>query len=117
MKPLLIVALLGLIASTAIAQNTPVLTPDTDVGDGQRNGYTPPNGFVPDAKTAISIARAILIPIYGAKQIAAEEPLKATLKDDLWIVSGSLRRGRAGGVAEAHIRKSDCQVVLVIHGR
>ena len=28
-------------------------------------GYVPKNGFVPDEKTAIKIAEAVLFPIYG----------------------------------------------------
>jgi hypothetical protein len=32
-------------------------------------GYVPKDGFVPDAKTAIAIAEAVLKPIYGAEQI------------------------------------------------
>jgi NTF2 fold immunity protein len=44
--------------------------------------YTPRSGYVPDAKTAIAIAEAVLIPVYGEKQIAAEQPLHATLKNN-----------------------------------
>jgi hypothetical protein len=43
--------------------------------------YVSPDGFVPNAATAIAIAEAILIPIYGRAQIEAERPFSATLKD------------------------------------
>ena len=34
------------------------------------------NGYVPNAETAVKIAEAVLIPIYGEKQVVAERPLK-----------------------------------------
>ena len=79
-------------------------------------GYVPPNGFVPDAKTAISIAVAIWEPIYGAKQIQSERPFKAKLVEGVWHVEGTLPSGTPGGVAEARISKADGRVVYVMHG-
>lgn len=52
--------------------------------------YTPKSGYVPDAKTAIAIAQAVLIPVYGEKQIASEQPLHASLKNNVWTVEGTL---------------------------
>jgi len=49
-----------------------------------QNGFIPKDGFVPDAKTAVAIAEAVLIPIYGKEQINSEKPLKANLKDGIW---------------------------------
>lgn len=46
----------------------------------------PANGYVPDATTAMKIAEAVLIPIYGQGQIDSEHPLHAVLKDDVWTV-------------------------------
>jgi hypothetical protein len=43
--------------------------------------YTPLNGFIPNAETAV--ARAV-IPIYGADTIRREEPLIAEQKADRW---------------------------------
>lgn len=79
-------------------------------------GFVPPNGFVPDAKTAISIAVAIWKPIYGAKQILSQRPFKAKLVDGFWHVEGTLPNGAVGGVAEARISKADGRVVYVMHG-
>ena len=33
------------------------------------HSYVPPKGFVPDSATAVRIAEAVWIPIYGAEQI------------------------------------------------
>ncbi len=84
--------------------------------------YFPESGFVPDAESAIKIAEAVWVPIYGEETIFDELPFNATLfEDSLWIVYGSFNYGEegdfvAGGVAHAIIRKSDGRVTCVIHG-
>lgn len=84
-------------------------------------GYVPPKGFVPDAATAIAIARAVLIPIYGAAKIRAEEPLMATRQGDVWNVHGTLHCGAAklsdclGGTAEVRLSAKDGRILFVIH--
>ena len=81
-------------------------------------GFTPPNGFVPDAATASRIAEAVWIPIYGEQHIAAEKPFKVSLKGDVWTVTGKdLPKGTVGGVAEAEISKIDGRILRVIHGQ
>ena len=52
-------------------------------------GYVPPRGFVPDSATAVRIAIAAWIPIYGENMITVEQPFAATLKDSVWTVTGS----------------------------
>ena len=65
----------------------------------------PPNGFVPDANTATAIARAVLIPIYGAATIRGEEPLKAERVGEFWHVRGtSPAMERAASAPHAHGR-------------
>jgi len=81
-------------------------------------GYVPPNGFVPDSGTAVRVAVAVWIPIYGASQIRSEQPYVATLKDGVWIVTGTLpRQYNVGGVAMARISKRDGRILFVLHGR
>jgi hypothetical protein len=79
---------------------------------------------VPDSKTAVKIAEAVLIPVYGEKQIDSERPLHAKLKDNVWTVSGTLRcpDGRGGtttscdgGTAEVKIAKDDGRILSMIH--
>jgi hypothetical protein len=84
----------------------------------QEHNVRPAQGLVPDAKTAIAIAVAAWSPIYGAKQIASEQPYKAELSDDgKWTVTGSLPKDWDGGTAIAVISKSDGQVLRVSHGK
>ncbi|HEY4842678.1 MAG TPA: NTF2 fold immunity protein [Terriglobales bacterium] len=88
--------------------------------------YQPKDGYVPDSTTAVRIAEAVLVPVYGKKQIASEEPFTAKLKDDVWTVSGTLRcadgKGDVtprcdGGVAVVQIAKIDAHVISMIHGK
>ena len=96
----------GLICSVAIAF----------AGDS-KDTYKPPDGYVPDAATAIKIAVAVWEPIYGREQIEREKPFTATLRDGVWTVEGSLPPHYSGGVALAEIRKDDGTILRVTHGR
>ncbi len=53
-------------------------------------GVIPESGVVPNAETAVKIAEAVLIPVYGKKRIASEEPFHAKLKNGEWHVTGTL---------------------------
>ncbi|MFI5101869.1 MAG: YbbC/YhhH family protein [Terriglobales bacterium] len=95
-----------------------------ELASGQ--GYKPPSGYVPDSKTAVKIAEAVLVPVYGEKHIESERPFTATLKDGAWIVTGTLRcpDGREGtttscdgGVAEVQISKDDARILYMMHGK
>ena len=80
--------------------------------------YVPPEGFVPDAATAITIARAVLIPIYGAKLIESEEPLTAERVGDIWVVRGttcSRDQFCVGGAAELQLSAKDGRILQVTH--
>jgi len=88
-------------------------------------GYKPTSGYVPDSKTAVKIAEAVLIPVYGEKQIESERPFTATLKNGVWTVTGTLRcpDGKGGtttscdgGVAEVQISKNDARILYMSHG-
>lgn len=81
------------------------------------HNYIPPQGYVPDAETAITIAVAVWIPIYGEAQIAQEKPYTAVLLNGIWTVQGSLPKEMLGGVAIAEISKIDGRVIRVSHGR
>ncbi len=86
----------------------------------QSPSYQPKNGFVPNAETAVRVAEAVLIPVYGEKQILSERPFKATLKRDVWRVDGTLHCGGpdvecAGGTAEVRISKSSGQILQMAH--
>ena len=72
----------------------------------------PVNGRVPDEETAIRIAEAVWLPIYGSK------PFKARLvNESIWVVNGTLPKGYVGGTPYAEISKSDGNILKVSHGR
>jgi hypothetical protein len=96
--------------SAASAQNVPASSQQPD-----RNSYKPKNGYVPDEQTAISIAVAVWTPIYGKQQIESEKPYKATLKNGVWTVTGSLPEGYNGGTAVAEISQESGCILRVIH--
>src|SRR5713226_8568369 len=78
-------------------------------------GYVPPGGFVPDSATAVRIAVAVWIPIYGAAQIRSEQPYVAKLDHGIWTVTGTLPPHSLGGTAAARIAKRDGRILFVIH--
>lgn len=86
-----------------------------------KNGYPPLNGYVPDAATAVKIAEAVLVPVYGEEKIISERPFKATLKGNVWTVTGSLYCGDGklglcpGGAATVKLSKDDARVFFMIH--
>jgi acetylornithine/succinyldiaminopimelate/putrescine aminotransferase len=89
-------------------------------------GYKPNAGFVPDSKTAVAVAEAVLIPVYGKEQIESERPYTATLKQDVWTIGGTLNcfdtKGAKttdclGGVAVVKISKNDGRILYMLHGK
>lgn len=96
---------------------TTVLALTAGAAAGEPHSYVPPEGFVPDAKTAIAIATAVWGPIYGEAKIQGERPFKATLDHGVWFVEGSLPFGWMGGVAEAEIAQTDGRILRVSHGK
>jgi hypothetical protein len=77
----------------------------------------PKEGYVPNEEAAIKIAVAVWEPIYGSKKIAQEKPYKAKLQNGVWLVTGSLKSGWKGGVAEIEICKTTAQVIRLSHGK
>jgi len=84
--------------------------------DPEKHNYKPREGYVPDETTAIKIAEAVWLPIYG-DTIYTEKPFKTVLKNGVWIVEGSLPEGYVGGVAEIEIAKDDGKILRVSHGQ
>ena len=81
---------------------------------------------VQDEASAVSIARAALIPVYGANKIAGEEPLIAHREGDIWIVTGTLRCGLTwferlrgdlcvGGTAYVKLSVKDGRIMHMTH--
>lgn len=106
---MLIVACLALL--TSLTTNFMLAT------KAEEHSYQPKSGFVPDEKTAILIAEAVLMPIYGKEKIENERPFVATLKDDVWHIQGALPEAYVGGVAVVDISKRDGKIYRVSHGK
>ena len=81
------------------------------------HSYVPARGFVPDSSTAVAVAEAVLIPIYGRANIERQRPFTASLADGVWSVTGHLAPGMLGGVALVQISKQDGRILRVTHGR
>jgi hypothetical protein len=74
------------------------------------------NGYIINENTAIEIAQAIWLPIYG-EEINNERPFHAILKNDsIWVVEGT-QNADNGGTAYIEILKKDCRVLKVTHGK
>jgi len=75
--------------------------------------HQPSSGYVPDDTTAIKIAEAIWLPVYG-KTIYNCTPFVAELKNGVWIVTGTLHTD-FGGTPYIEIRKKDCLIMRMSH--
>ena len=76
---------------------------------------SPEKGFVPDASTAIAIATAVVVPIYGKAIVKEETPWRAGLKDGVWTVIGTFHGGGAGGEAIIQIDQKKGTILFVNH--
>ena len=84
--------------------------------DESEHNCRPDAGYVPDAKTAMKIAEAVWLPIYGAT-VLEKRPWSVQLVDDVWVVEGSLPRVMPGGVPIARISKRTGEILRVSHGK
>ncbi len=78
------------------------------------HNYKPPEGYVPNAETAIKIAEAVWEPIYG-ERINKKKPFVATLNNGIWTVEGTLPDNKFGGVPYIDISKEDGKILRVSH--
>jgi hypothetical protein len=108
-----------------ISVSTPLLGFDTEQPSSMAvpphshrpdNMFTPDDGCVPDSATAIRIAEAVWLPIYG-EGIYDRRPFSAELiLDSVWAVAGSIPANMLGGVPYIEIQKSDGRILGVGHG-
>ena len=72
------------------------------------------DGFVPNKETAIKVAEAIWLPIYG-KEIYEYKPYIAVLTEDqIWKVTGTVH-SFVGGAPYAFINKLDGKIIKIYH--
>ena len=76
----------------------------------------PAEGFVTNKETAIAIAYAISLPVYGKKQLDSELPFRAELKDGVWTVLGTLKcQNCEGGTLVVLIDKPTGKILFMTH--
>jgi hypothetical protein len=71
--------------------------------------------FVPDEQTAMRIAEAIWLPIYGEKVLDQKPFVAKLVKNKVWVVEGYLSPEAVGGIPHIEIQKSDCKILKVYH--
>jgi hypothetical protein len=86
------------------------------VAEGQppARSYRPAAGYIPDKATAVAVAIAVLIPIYGKETVDSEMPFKVVEKKGVWIITGAPPPA-PGGSAEIHISKANGRILFVTH--
>ena len=94
-----------------------------DVPPVDETRVTPPpvnlstrTGPVDDEQSAIAIALAAWIPVYGSEQIERQRPFSAKMKNGVWYVEGSMLDDTPGGVAMARILQKDGRILEIMHG-
>jgi hypothetical protein len=88
-------------------------------GTSMAQAPEPKDGFVPDEKTSIRVAEAILPPICGEECVVHQRPFRATLTKGVWIVSGAPpKQGtRGGGAVEIRIDRRTGAVISYVFAR
>lgn len=80
----------------------------------KKSPYSFKKDVVPNAETAIKIAEAIWLPIYG-EDIYEEKPYVAKLNENnVWVVIGTVHSVK-GGAAYIEIQKHDGKILEVYH--
>jgi hypothetical protein len=108
----------ALFASIAFAQSPqdPVVV-FTQRTIANTKSYRPADGYVPDSKTAVAIATAVLTPIYGKSDIDSESPWHTGLKNSIWTVVGTFNGRGNGGEAIVQIDQETGAIRFVGHTR
>lgn len=119
-RPVLICVLLGsgvLVSTTGpqTAEDPVVVFTQREIARTRTRTYRPSAGFVPDSKTAVAIAIAVLTPIYGEAEIASEKPWHTGLDSGVWTVVGTFNGKGLGGEAVVQIDKKTGEIKFVEH--
>ena len=86
------------------------------IAEPSKHTVAPEQGYNPDARTAIKIAEAVWLPIYG-KAIYEKSPFAAKLQGEVWLVEGTSPDDKVGGVLVAAISKESGQIIRISHGK
>jgi hypothetical protein len=77
----------------------------------------PQAGVIPNEETAIAVAESIFRPVFGEEQLKKFQPYHAELKDGVWTIYGTLKRGSRGGTPQLRINKKDGRVLEIWHSQ
>ena len=76
-----------------------------------------PHGVVDTPELAAEIGSAVLMDIYGKKEMSTEYPFNVVEYQGSWTVFGSLPKGSLGGVGVINISRADGMILLYDHGK
>jgi len=113
MKNIILLAFLFLLPMTLVyAQEAAPAAPPADP-EAKKPVLMAKDGMVPDEQTAIRIAEAVWIPIYGEDTVLREQPFMATLNDKTWEVTSISPGAVKEGTIKAQISKMDGRIISV----
>ena len=73
--------------------------------------------IVEDSVTAVKVAEVLFLTHYG-KDVLNQKPYDVELiGDTAWRIKGILKKPTPGGVAYIEIRRNDCKVLVMSHGK
>ena len=75
----------------------------------------PKEGLVPDKETAIKIAEVILFRLYGEEDTITQRPYKVKEEDNIWWISGTLKKNELGSAFNIAISKQTGAVLHLQH--
>lgn len=81
----------------------------------ETHSVVPKNGYVPDKETAMTIAYAVALPVYGREALDAEKPFRAELESGKWTVLGTFHGKGDGGTLIVQIDKMGGRVLYLSH--
>lgn len=89
-----------------------------DIISDESKGFIPDDGYVSTEKTAVEIAEAVWVSIYG-NEIYKNRPFEVALdmEKQCWYVKGTLPPNTLGGVPEIIISKSTGEILYVSHSK
>lgn len=79
------------------------------------HSFHPRDGFVPNKDTAVAIAYAVALPVYGIEELNREKPFRAELKGGQWIVLGTLHKNTSGGTLVVQIDQASGAITYLGH--
>ena len=75
-------------------------------------------GVLSNDSSAVEMAKLILFPIYGKKEIEKHKPYQVKLiNNEIWSIKGQLDNNHEGGTFSILINKSDGKVLAISHSK